>query len=293
MSAASPLMKTGIDSYCYHRFFGEVYPTQKPAPKPYTMETFLDRAKELGCDGVSLESCFFPEFGAGYLSKLRAKLDAFGFDRVYAWGHPDGLEAGGNAAAKEEMIRHIEHAAAIGAPVMRVVGSSLMFRFLPHEPQLEILAKWFREAATVAAKKGIRLAVENHIDYNADEIKWLVDEVGSEHFGVNLDTANFLRVLDDPVEATRKLAPYIYATHVKDLRPVKEVSVREWYYFSSVAAGTGLIRIGEIAQVLSEAGYKGFLAFETDMPHPDYEGREEAMIEESIAYLKKMAGKLN
>lgn len=285
-------MKVGIDSYCYHRFFGEVYPMQRPAPKAYTMESFLDRAKELGCDGVSLESCFFPEFGAGYLRGLRAKLDAHGFDRVYAWGHPDGLEAGGNAKAKDEMIAHIDHAVAIGAPVMRVVGSSLMFRNQPHEPQLKILAKWFREAAAVAQKKGVRLAVENHIDYNSDEIKWLIDEVGSEYFGINLDTANFIRVLDDPVEATRKLAKHVYATHVKDLRPVKGVSVNEWYYFSSVAAGTGLVEVDKIARILKDAGYTGFLAFETDMPHPDYVEQEERMIEESMRYLKQVAAGL-
>ena len=285
-------MKIGIDSYCYHRFFGEVYPMQQPAPKPYAMESFLDRAKSLGCDGVSLESCFFPGFDADYLSRLREKMDAHGFDRVYAWGHPDGLEAGGNKAAKQEMIRHIDYAAAIGAPVMRVVGSSLMFRFQPHEPQLAILADWFREAAGVAERKGIRLAVENHIDYNSDEILWLIEKVGSEYFGVNLDTANFLRVMDDPLEATRKLAPYVFATHVKDVRPVKGVSVKEWYYFSSVAAGSGLVQIQEIAQVLEDAGYRGFLAFETDMPHPDYENDEERMVEESIGFLKETAAKL-
>jgi 3-oxoisoapionate decarboxylase len=286
-------MKVGIDSYCYHRFFGEVYPMQKPAPSLYTMDSFLDRARELQCDGVSLESCFFPDFSQKYLGSLQSKLDTYEFDRVYAWGHPDGLEAGGNEKAKAEMIQHIDYAAAIGAPVMRVVGSSLMFRFQPHEPQLKLLAEWFKEAAAIAERKKIRLAVENHIDYNSDEIKWLIDQVGSEFFGVNLDTANFLRVLDDPLEATRKLAPHVFATHVKDLQPVKEVSVKEWYYFSSVAAGTGLIRVKEIAQVLKDAGYQGFLAFETDMPHPNYEGREEAMIEESIKYLKQVAGSLN
>jgi sugar phosphate isomerase/epimerase len=190
------------------------------------------------------------------------------------------------------MIRHIEHAAAIGAPVMRVVGSSLMFRFAPHEPQLKILAESFRRAALIAGRKGIRLAVENHIDYDSEEIKWLIDAVDSEYFGVNLDTANFVRVLDDPVEATRKLAKHVFATHVKDVVPVKGVSVREWYYFSSVAAGKGLVQIREIAQLLKDAGYKGFLAFETDMPHPDYEDQEERMIEESVQYLKETASNL-
>ncbi|MSU50248.1 MAG: sugar phosphate isomerase/epimerase [Opitutus sp.] len=284
-------MKVGIDSYCYHRFFGEVYPMQSAPPRRYTMDSFLDRAKELGCDGVSLESCFFPEFGPDYLRGLRGRLDALGFDRVYAWGHPDGLEAGSNEGAKAEMIRHIDHAAAIGAPVMRVVGSSLMFRFQPHEPQLRTLAAWFREAVAIAGRKGIRLAVENHIDYNSDEIKWLIDAVDSEFFGINLDTANFIRVLDDPVEATRKLAKHVYATHVKDVLPVKGVSVREWYYFSSVAAGTGLVDIEGVAQILHESGYKGFLAFETDMPHPKYRDNEEAMIEESMRHLKNVAAK--
>jgi len=59
-------LKTAIDSYCYHRFFGEVYP-QQPAPsRRMTLEDFLRSAHELEVDGVSLESCFLPdveEFG--------------------------------------------------------------------------------------------------------------------------------------------------------------------------------------------------------------------------------------
>jgi len=47
-------MKVEMDSYCYHRFFGEVYPDQKPPAKNMTMQDFLKRAKELNVDGVSL-----------------------------------------------------------------------------------------------------------------------------------------------------------------------------------------------------------------------------------------------
>ena len=93
--------------------------------------------------------------------------------------------------------------------------------------------------------------------------------------------------------ATQKLAKHVYATHVKDLRPVKGRNVTEWCYFASVAAGTGLVQIAEIAQVLHDNGYEGFLAFETDMPHPDYEDNEEGMIEESIRYLKSVASALS
>ena len=94
-------MKVGIDSYCFHRYFGEVYPHQTaPAESDLmTMSDFLSFAKGLDVDGVSLESCFFPSFEKAFFIDLKAQLDDYGFDRVYAWGHPDGLEAGKNREA--------------------------------------------------------------------------------------------------------------------------------------------------------------------------------------------------
>ena len=85
-------MKVGIDSYCYHRFFGEVYPQQEKPPKDMTFEDFINRAVALEVDGVSLESCFLPSFDNAYLSEIKGMLDEHNLDRVYAWGHPDGLK---------------------------------------------------------------------------------------------------------------------------------------------------------------------------------------------------------
>lgn len=282
-------MNVGIDSYCYHRFLGDVYPEQQAPAAPSTMERVIDRAHELGCEGISLESCFFPSFDAGYLADVRARLDAYGFDRVYAWGHPDGLEAGRNPQAKVEMIGHIRHAKAIGATVMRVVGSSFSFVRDPHEPQLRIISGWLKEAVRVAAGEGVSLAIENHIDYDADEILRLIEEVDSPFFGATLDTANFLRVLDDPVAATEKLAPHVLATHIKDVEPVKGRSVRAWNYFASVAAGEGLVEIDAIVAILVRAGYRGLLAFEADMPVARWLSREDEMVERSVASLKRLA----
>jgi sugar phosphate isomerase/epimerase len=284
-------MKVGIDSYCFHRYFGEVYGHQTaPAPEEcMTMEDFLTFARRLEVDGVSLESCFFPRYDAGWFADLKAQLDDYGFDRVYAWGHPDGLEAGKNRAAFDDMVRQIPNARAIGADVMRIVASSLMFRFEPHGPQLDILAAWLKEAVKVAEEHGVKLAVENHIDYTSDECVELLDRVDSPWLGLNLDTGNFMRLLDDPVEGARKLAPRVLATHIKDLRPVKGVNVREWYFFSSTPVGEGLVNNQALAQILHDAGYTGFLAVETDSLHPDYENREHWAVEQSVRELKKIA----
>jgi 3-oxoisoapionate decarboxylase len=286
-------MKVGIDSYCYHRFFGEVYPDQKEPAKRMTMQDFLRRAKELGVDGVSLESCFFPpNVDQAWFKDLKAQLDEYGFDRVYAWGHPDGLERGQNWTAYEEMVAGIPNAKAIGADVMRVVGSSLMFRHEPHGPQIKALVEMFKKAVKVAEDLGVKLAVENHIDFTSDEIYQLLTEVDSPYFGLNFDTGNFLRLLDDPIKGMEKLAPFVLATHVKDLMPDKNARPTDWFFFAGVPVGQGLIDNRSLAQLLHKADFKGFLAVEIDHPHTDWTEREDEAVELSVKELKKIASEL-
>jgi sugar phosphate isomerase/epimerase len=285
-------MKVGIDSYCYHRFFGEVYPQQEKPPKDMTFEDFINRAVALGVDGVSLESCFLPSFDSAYLSEIKGLLDEHNLDRVYAWGHPDGLEGGKNEKACQEMIQHIEYADAIGAKVMRVVGSSLMFRFEPHGPQIEALSRMFSDAVKVAEPHGIKLADENHIDFDADEMLTLINNVNSPNFGINFDTGNFLRVLDDPIQGMEKLVKHVFATHIKDLKPQKGVPVNEWFFFSSTPIGDGLVDNRKLAQILKDNGYEGFLAVEIDFLHPDYNNDEDKAVADSIKELKRIASTL-
>jgi sugar phosphate isomerase/epimerase len=285
-------MKVGIDSYCYHRFFGEVYDDQEKPSKQMTLEDFINRAHELKVDGVSLESCFIPRYDSAYLSEIKGMLDEYNLDRVYAWGHPDGLEGGKNKKAYEEMIKHIENAKAIGAKVMRVTGSSLKFRFEPHGPQIERLSEMFSKAVKIAEKEGIKLADENHIDFNPDEMLQIIKNVNSPNFGINFDTGNFMRVLADPIEGMEKLAKYTFATHIKDLKPQKGEPVSSWHFFACTPVGDGLVDNQKLAQLLKDAGYDGFLAVEIDFLHPDYNNDEDKAVEISVNNLKKIASNL-
>ena len=281
-------MKIGIDSYCYHRFFGEIYPQQTPPARRMTVEDFVIRAHELGVDGVSLEACFFPDYSSEYLSQVRGLLDKYNLDRVYAWGHTDGLEGGANREAYRDMIASFDRAEQIGAKVIRVVGSSLRFRQEPHEPQLERLTGMFREAVKTAEEYGIRMAVENHIDFTADEMVRLLDAVDSPYLGINFDTGNFVRLLDDPVKGMEKLASRVYATHIKDLKPQKGVAADEWYFFSSAPVGDGLVDNQRLVHLLAVAGFDGILAVEIDFLHPDYSADEDAAVAKSVGELRRL-----
>ena len=93
----------------------------------------------------------------------------------------------------------------------------------------------------IAEDHGVVLAIENHIDYTSEEIHQILERVGSDALKVNFDTGNTLRMMEDPVAAARRLGPYTVATHTKDVDACRHVRPEEWYFFSSVPVGTGLI----------------------------------------------------
>jgi sugar phosphate isomerase/epimerase len=207
---------------------------------------------------------------------------------VYAWGHPDGLEGGRNRKEFKAMLASFEQAEQIGAKVMRIVGSSLMFRFEDHQAQIRRLTKMLKEAVRAAKDYGIKMAIENHIDFTADEILQLIETVGSPHLGLNFDTGNFARLLDDPVRGMEKLAKYTLATHIKDLKINPQAAVTDWYFFSTAPVGEGFIDNLKLAKLLKKAGFKGFLAVELDFLHPDYRDEDQA-VAQSIRTLKRIA----
>lgn len=85
-------MKVAIDSYCYHRYFGEIYPNLEEDPHArMSLSDFIKRAVAHGVEGVSIESFMLPDATPDGREDLRQLLDENGLERVWAWGHPRGL----------------------------------------------------------------------------------------------------------------------------------------------------------------------------------------------------------
>ncbi len=279
-------MKIGIDSYCFHRYFGEVYPNQQDPGRRITCEDFLNRAIELGVDGVSLETCFLESTDDDYLKRLREVIDRGGLECVVAWGHPNGLEGGKNAAAVDDMLQHFKTCQILGAKVMRMVGSSLTYRNEPHQPQMDKIAELMRDPVKRAEDLGIKFAMENHFDFTMDEMLEIFENVASDHFGMTYDTGNALRIGDEPVGAARKLAKYVHAVHMKDVAPVYGGDPQDWDFFASVPAGKGVIDVPALVKALEDAGCQALFAIEFDYLHPDYD--EDPALVESVKYLKQI-----
>lgn len=278
-------MKPAIDFYCYHRYFGEIYPglEQDPGTR-ITLDEALHRAVSLGVAGVSIETCFLPEFSVRDADALGRKLDRLGLERIWAWGHLSGLGSGGAPERLRDLRDHIEIAARVGARVMRICCGSRLTRPAEWSRHKAALLPLLREAVAQARAHEVVLAIENHIDFLADELVELIETIGSPWLGVCLDTGNTLRMLEDPLQAALKLAPYAQATHVKDVR-ARAGDPRSFAFWPSVPLGQGLIDLPAIFAALRAHGYDGLLALEIDYLDPAYTSDAQAMAQ-SLDYMR-------
>lgn len=280
-------MRPAIDSYTYHRYFGEWYEGLQSDPGTrITVFDFLDRAAAHGVAGVSLESCFLNTDDA-FIERLRAALDARGLDRVWAWGHPAGLRSGTDPAAAEDVARHLAIARRLGANVMRICGGGRRTRPASWAEHKRGLVTLLAPLVDVAAHHEVVMAIENHIDLLADEMVELIETIGSPWLRVCFDTANNLRMLEDPAEVARKLAPYARATHLKDVTAQKG-DPRTFAFWPSVPLGAGVVDLDAVLDALRKARYDGLLALEIDYLAPAYvDAGEEAAVARSLAWLRK------
>ena len=109
----------------------------------------------------------------------------------------------------------------LGVPVVRI---NAMMRELPGytiEEYVERMVKAVSPCLETCSDLGVSLAMENHgVIGNRDEfIEKLIDEIGSEYFGLTLDTGNFYWYgypLSRVYEIIEKYAHLVKHTHVKN-----------------------------------------------------------------------------
>ena len=81
---------------------------------------------------------------------------------------------------------------------------------------------------------------------------------------MNFDTGNFLRLLDDPIAGMEKLAPYVFATHIKDLKIEPSANPTDWFFFAGVPVEWASLTTRNWPKSSTRTAIKGFLAVEID-----------------------------
>lgn len=210
-------MRVGVDTYSYHRLLGEIRPGEQDPGERFARGSLdaIAHCRQLGVDAISLETCFLDPAGSLDVGQLRG--EAGPLELVLAWGHPEGLGFGEIPGALDDLERWIQLAPRLSCSLVRlVVGSQRLRRDDLVHDQIARTVPPLCAAARVASAAGVELAVENHADLRAAELCELLERVGDPVVGVCLDTANALRVGDDPLDAAMVLAPWVRMLHLKD-----------------------------------------------------------------------------
>jgi sugar phosphate isomerase/epimerase len=111
----------------------------------------------------------------------------------------------------------------------------------------EILAG-LRQATLNAERAGVNLTLENHQDLASEELLWLCESIGSQRFGITLDTGNPLATAEEPVNFARRVAPYVKNVHVKDYQVYMS---NEGYRLVRCPLGQGVVDFPALFGILS------------------------------------------
>jgi sugar phosphate isomerase/epimerase len=153
----------------------------------------------------------------------------------------------------------------------------------PAHPAYRALRAACGEIAGHAAKRSVTFAVETGPE-KATVLKKLLDDIGSEGMGVNLDPANLVMVAaDDPVSAVHTLGSYIVHTHAKD---GVQISGGPNPSFQELPLGQGGVNWDRYLAALKEIGFEGFLTIEREVG--DDPVRD---IAKAIAFLRPQIGR--
>lgn len=100
-------------------------------------------------------------------------------------------------------------------------------------------------AEPILQKHKMKLGIENHKDWRADELVMALKQLDSEWLGVTLDFGNSIALLENPMEVVEKLAPYSVSAHIKDMALDE---YENGFLLAEVPMGTGILDLKKMVE---------------------------------------------
>ncbi len=168
--------------------------------------------------------------------------------------------------------RAVDLAEVTGAPAVCLATGRPLPGTLPGEAG-EYLRESLHEILDYAEPRGVDVGIEFEPELlveNTDEVLALIDDVGRDGLGVNLDVGHAAVYGEDPAESVRRCADRITGVHLEDIVG----GVRGKHYHR--IPGEGDLDFATVFDALDDVGYDGFATLElyTYPGEPDRAARE-------------------
>lgn len=250
-----------LAAYSFNRLLPRRGNAASQASAKMHMADFVDFCARMQLDACEPTAYYFPEtITTESLMAVKGQAFRLGLDiSGTAIGNdfclPPGPERDAELAAAREWI---DHAAALGAPVIRIFAGKVPSGDT-EAAALERCIEGIDACLDYAATKGVFLALENHggITATPEQMLRIVRGVkDSPWFGVNFDSGNFRTA--DPYGDLAQIAPYAVNAQIKvSMHP--EGGGRERADFRRVL------------DILRDAGYRGYIVLEYEESEDPFE----------------------
>ena len=216
----------------------------------------LKHCHEIGAGGIQV---VVKDWTTDFANKLRDKRESFG---LYLEG---SIAVPITAADVPKFEQEVIHAKEAGAVILRTVTSGgrryEIFHSADEVRRFKTNALTSLQLAEpIVRKHKVKLAIENHKDWRADELVMALKQLNSEWIGVTLDFGNSISLLEDPMNVIQTLAPYAFSTHVKDMA-LEEYA--DGFLLSEVPLGKGILDLPAIIAVCKK--YNSDVTFSLEM----------------------------
>ena len=237
------MLQVGLNPYGLTYYLGlQGHGTPRANPDGRGLDGFIEIAREIGARTIELHNPWLTAMSDEELAALRRRLATLGLVPIIASGlmhEPEGAA--------------LRPAVALGAKTIRLVLTRLLCgdrNALGAEWPLLVarVRDGLHRYAAQAAAAGVTLAIEDHQDFNSQELVELCDEAGA-NVGICFDIANAFSVGEAPIDFTRRAAAKVRHIHLKDYNVQ---FTDEGYRLVRCAIGDGAVPFREVIAILAE-----------------------------------------
>jgi 3-oxoisoapionate decarboxylase len=225
----------------------------------------LEHAAALKLDVVMMAPPCFDNLEEASLLKVKEQADRLGVKaapslacicpRSKAW-RPKQVDA---PTYLRECIRITK---TLGSPFCRVLMGVMDDRkgAVPIAQMMEETIKALREVRQPALDAGVKIALENHGDMQAWQMRDLIEAAGKDFVATCFDAGNPVMMLEDPLAALEILGPYAAVSHIRDSVVYESAGGAT---FQWLALGDGMIDFKKFVSRFAELCPKAPFLFET------------------------------
>jgi sugar phosphate isomerase/epimerase len=255
--------------------------------KTMTIFEWIEKAGQLGVDGLEMHNLFFADASDSTIEEVRKVCETSGLAIPMLCFSPDYTQPDLKKRVEEleKQKQAIDLTVKLGGKFCRTLSGQNR-PGLDRKQAVRWCVEMIREAVAYAEDRGIILNIENHYkdgywEYPEFALKSevfleIVEQIDSPFFGINFDPSNTIVAGEDPLELLHKIKSRVVTMHASDrflkggdIQALRKLELDPVYGYARTIQhgiiGQGLNDYDAIFSILKNAGFNGWISIEDGM----------------------------